>query len=407
VASPVVGATIPASGYTFYERDEVNAGWPTPTGTFTQGKGYIALPTLAGSTLTFSGQLNLSNLDVSLTWSGASSKGFNLIGNPYPSHLTWTKTFVDDATNVSLIEPSIYLRTNTGGAEATNGNHLWSTPTYNASTGAAVNAGTNIIPPMQAFWVRAKAAGNLTLDNSKLACSHESSNPFKARAVDTSKNLRLVLSDSQSKDEILLYFNENASNDFDRYDSPKMMNGSTSSIPDIYTMAGAEQLVINGMSTIPAEIPLYFKSNASTATQFSLSATEMSNFEAGNQVYIKNNKTGEQQLISDGSVYNFDKAADPTFSIIFKSTDVHAGAKNPELQNTIISKNANNQITVTCTGNLTNNNYVTVFNALGQKLIEKQLNNNFTVLPVPAASGVYVVTVRIAGEKITRKVTLN
>jgi len=338
---------------------------------------------------------------VALTYSGASSKGFNLIGNPYPSHLTWTKTFVDNVTNAALIEPTIYLRTNTGGAGATNGNHLWSTPTYNASTNAAVNGGTNVIAPMQAFWVRAKAAGSLTLDNTKLTRSHESSNPLKAPAVDTSKNLRLVLSDNQTNDEILIYFNAAASNDFDRYDSPKMLNGSTSTAPDIYTMAGTEQLVINGMSTIPAEIPLYFKANASIATQFSLSATEMSNFETGTLVYIKNNKTGEQQLISDGTVYNFDAATNPSLSIIIKAPGAVAGLGSNNSTTLNVYANAKGQITVAMPS-VNASDVVSVYNSVGQQLMSQSLTSTRTVLNKPFTSGVYVVKVN----DVTRKVVV-
>ena len=395
VSSPVVGATIPASGYTFYERDEVNVGWPTPTGTFTQGRGYIALPTLAGSTLTFSGQLNLSNLDVNLTWSGASSKGFNLIGNPYPSHLTWTAAFVD--ANTALIEPSIYYRTNSGTA---NNNHQWSNPTFNAHSGASIGGATGVIPPMQAVWIRAVAGGNLTLDNTKLERSHQVSNPLKARAENvSSQNLRLVVSDGQSSDEILVYFNANASNSFDAFDSPKMMNGSSSTVPDMYTMVGSEQLVINGMSSIPSEIPLYFKANASTAGQFSLSATEMSNFETGTLVYIKNNKNGEQQLISDGSVYSFDKASDPTFSIIIKAPGAVTGLGSNNSATLNVYTNAKGQITVAMPS-VKASDVVSVYNSVGQQLMSQSFTSTRMMLNKTFTAGVYVVKVNDVIRKV-------
>jgi hypothetical protein len=172
-------------------------------------------------------------------------------------------------------------------------------------------------------------------------------------------------------------------------------------------MAGAEQLVINGMSTIPAEIPLYFKANASTASQFSLSATEMSNFEAGTQVYIKNNKTGEQQLISDGSVYNFDKAADPTFSIIIKAPgtiDAIPTAAND--QNLLVYRNANNQIAVQIKGQLNDAYALDVYNSVGQRLISKQAAAGITLLEAPQ-SGVYFVTIKGNGANTTKKVVIN
>jgi len=407
VASPVTAAAAP-SGYTYYQRDEAQASWdtqPFTSGkTFIRGKGYIALPDATGSTLTFSGKLNMADTIVALTYSGASSKGFNLIGNPYPSHLTWTKTFVDDATNAALIEPSIYLRTNTGGSEATNSNQLWSTPTYNASSGAVVNSGTNIIPPMQAFWVRAKAAGNLTLDNAKLTRSHESSNPFKARAVDSSKNLRLVLSDSQSNDEILLYFNENASNDFDRFDSPKMMNGTNSTIPDLYTMAGAEQLVINGMSTIPAEIPLNFNANASKVSQFSLSATEIRNFDSETQIILKDKLQNVEYALTSGSQYNFtsDVAENNNrFSLIFRTQGAVTGIIKT-IDNSIMVYSNTMGIIVKVNDEKLIGSEVSVYNALGQRITSKQLNASTVQIDNSFIPDVYLVKVN----NITKKVVV-
>ncbi len=167
VSSPVSNAQAP-SGYTYYKRDETGSNpspvapatayWVNvPTGTvFAPAIGYSALPTADGQTLTFStqtgGSLNSLNspVSVALTWSGASYKGYNLIGNPYPCHLSWTTAFVDDLTNAALINPSIWYRTNAG---TTNASGQWSFQTFNAHSGQGVPSGvTGIIPPMQAFW---------------------------------------------------------------------------------------------------------------------------------------------------------------------------------------------------------------------------------------------------------------
>lgn len=400
VSSPVSAAVAP-SGFTYYQRDEAGASWTTQPfvagNTFVQGKGYIALPDAAGSTLTFTGQLNTDNVDVSLSWSGASSKGFNLIGNPYPSHLTWTKEFTD--ANASLIEPTIYYRTNSGNS---NNNHQWSNPTFNAHTGASVGGASKIIPPMQAIWVKAIAAGTLTLDKSLLTRSHQGSNPLKVSPIDESKRLRLVVSDGQSSDEILIYFNANASNGYDAYDSPKMINGVNSTVPDMYTMAGAEQLVINGMNDIPSEIPLYFNANASKSSQFSLSTTEISNFEAQTLIYIKNNKTGEQQLISDGTTYSFDAAAagnSPSFSLIFRVNNATTDLRNNNNSVLNVYANAEGQITVSLPS-VKENVVASVYNSLGQCVMTQPLTATHTVLNKEFTSGAYVVKVNGVSRKV-------
>jgi hypothetical protein len=389
VSSPVTSAVAP-SGYTYYQRDEAAASWTSFAvgNTFVPGKGYIALPNAVSTALAFSGQLNVGDVTVPLTWSGASSKGYNLIGNPYPSHMTWTKTFVD--ANAALIEPSIYYRTNAGSVNL-GGNAAWSFKTYNSSTNEFSPAGTtNIIPPMQAFWIRSKTAGDLVM-NSDLTRSHQASNPLKAPAGKNTdrQRLRLSINNGVATDETLIYFDADALNTFDRFDSPKMLKGANSTLPDMYTMADDEQLVINGMNTISAEIPLYFNANASTTTQYHLSAIEMTNFEAGTLVYIKNNKTGVQQLISNGQDFTFDATAEPTLSIIIKipgTTTALVEQKNTFFQ---AYSNKEGQI-ILSVPSVKNGDFVSVYNTTGQLLFNQSLSNSQTVLNKIFTQGVYV-----------------
>jgi len=211
--------------------------------------------------------------------------------------------------------------------------------------------------------------------------------------------LRLLASDGANNDETLVYFNSNASNDIDVYDSHKMLNSETSLGPDIYTMVGVEQLAINGMNTIPSEIPLYIKPNASTSGQFSLSATEVSNFESGTLVYIKNNKTGDQQLISDGSVYNFDVTSEPSLSIIIKAPGSVTGVDNNQSGRMNVYANAKGQMTVTIPS-LKGGEEARVYNSSGQCILNQSLTNSRTMLNKFFTAGVYVVKVNDTIRKV-------
>ena len=117
---------------------------------------------------------------------------------------------------------------------------------------------------MQAFWLRANTANadvsSLTLNNS-MCTANVSSNPLKSPAEKAAiqQVLRIQLSTGTNNDEAVLYSNPNASNNYDGYDSPKMFNNSAS-IAEIYSIAGAENVAINGLNSIPfdTEIPLGF-----------------------------------------------------------------------------------------------------------------------------------------------------
>ena len=407
VSSPVSNAVAPA-GYTYYGRNETlsNLGWVAVSvgAGLTAGKGYIALPGTGDAPITFTtqsgGTLNTGTIPVSLTYTPAatSGKGYNLIGNPYPSHLNWTKAFTD--ANVAKIEPSIWYRTKVG-----NGNTGgWSFKTYNAFTGDAVPLGTTgIIPPMQGFWVLAKQT--TTIDFTDDMRSHETGNPLKAPAANNvdRKKVRLQVSNGTRADEALLVFDSNASDNYDSYDSPKMMNNATD-IADIYTVADAKKLVINGMSNVKydTEIPIGFSTG--TAGDFSISANEFSNFDVGTRLILldKNYPTIEPELTPE-TAYHFSApvttASTNRFSLIFRAPGFTTGLKNTEKLNAQVFVNAANQITIIASEKT---NY-SIFNALGQMIENGTVNVKHETQNAKLNAGVYVVKVNNALSKVIIK----
>lgn len=413
ISSPVSGAVAPA-GYTYYQRDEAGASWtsqPFVVGnTFTPGKGYIALPDAAGSTISFSGTINNGEISIPLTWAGATSKGFNLIGNPYPSHLTWTQAFAEATTApdggvapATLIEPSIYVRTNAG---TTNGSGQWSFQTYNASTGLAVPSQAllsgGIIPPMQAFWVKAKQAGNLIL-TSDLTKSHQTGNPLKAPAVQTTDRqlIRLEVSNGTRTDETLLFFDANAENGYDRYDSPKFAEADTEL--QLFTTIANEKLVMNGLKTMPLNQEIALGFVPGSATSFSIKANQLTNLPSDVQVILKDNANdGVETNLTDGeSVYNFTttESSGNRFSLILRAPDVSTNVENTGKLYTRVITNASGQIEIHAPAN---SSYA-VFNAMGQKVSFGSTSSEVHALHLNLSSGMYVVKVNdITGKVIIK-----
>ena len=424
MTSPIAVATVP-TGQTYYSYDETgsNTGFTgsataywvaVPEGTtLNPMKGYIAQPG-APTTLSYTGTFNTGNQTISLTrTSGKTKEGFNLVANPFPSYLNWAMVDTTIATGAKIMS-SVWYRTKTSGGSYT-------FDTYNGGLDVATSNGatkvTNLIPPMQAFWVRVKegqSAGTLTFTNAMRTHVDNTLNKFKAPAQKnvTQKLLRLQVSNGMNTDETILCFNPNASNSFDGYDSQKMSNNSAS-IPEIFTITGTEQLVINGMNsiTLNQEIPLGFTTGQSNA--FSIKATEVSNFDAGTQVILNDNQTNTQWNLSDGLAYNFssDITSSNTsrFSVIFKSASISTGnIINDDNSNSIlIYRNANNLIMVNCLNGITGKTTVSVYNAIGQKLEEKPLTSSITVLGKSFTAGVYLVSVSASGKSSTQKVVID
>ena len=108
---PISGSWLPSgtygngTGYDMYLWNEPNScwiyqlditspiNWSTvhPGSDFAVGRGYLYSVQAANPTKEFVGKLNNGPLNYGLTFSGtdASLKGFNLVGNPYPSSIDW------------------------------------------------------------------------------------------------------------------------------------------------------------------------------------------------------------------------------------------------------------------------------------------------------------------------------
>lgn len=350
------------------------------------GKGYIAQPTGA-TTIEFSGT-TLNNADKSITLSrtvGKTKEGFNLVGNPYPSYITW----LESTATAAKVEPSIWYRTHNGSG--------YEFQTYNAPSGVGVpSSASGYIPPMQAFWVRViptETSGTLTFTNALRLHNDGTFSSLKAPAAKNSDRqlIRLQVSNGSTSDELVVYSNANASNGFDAYDSPKMLNGSTSAVPDMYTTAGSEKLVINGLNTLPLDvvIPVSFAANNASATSFTISANEISNLPSG--VTVKIIDKSVETSLSDGGTYTFtaDAGTTKTFGLILRSPGAVTGVENGKADNFSVYANTNGQLVIMAP---VKSNYA-VYNAVGQLVQNGKLNSEHETLNTKLSSGVYVVKI--------------
>lgn len=423
IASPVSGANSSvfsaSSLYPLYWYDEAQGSttpWAKITDTSTSlsvMQGYVAKMASDG-VVTFNGTLNNGSQTINIyRTTGQTKAGFNLVGNPYVSYLDW------DQVSKSNLLTSIWERTK-------NADNNYVFDTYNSTgqqylnnSGKGVN---NHIPPMQAFWVRVDngfSSGSLTVDNSMRSHNGNSfilgstvNDPvFKSSSskMDSQSVLRLQVSTGSNTDETLIYSNTSASNGFDAYDTPKMFNDS-GSIAEIYTVAGIEEVAINGLNTLPfdTEIPLGF--NSLTAGEFSIKVTQIYNLNSGTQIILKDYLDINNPVItnlSDGSSYIFssDVATYNTnrFSLILHAPSLETGTSNSISNGTgWVSINSNGQISLN--GSLKGETNVTVYNEVGQKLFSKNLIPNKQTIDYELIPGIYIVSVTNAGKSKTTKV---
>jgi hypothetical protein len=390
-------------------------GWTTLLGTdeLVNGKGYVSVATTGTGTLTpgtvsFNGTLNSGTVTVPVTRTESGiSRGYNLVANPYPSYLDWSLVTADGAN--ANIGTTMWFRTKTAGG-------LYTFSTYNSDGNVAVgnSATTTIskfIPPMQAFWIRVNAnigittySTSITFKNTMRAHKDVSGNTFKAPKLNTQQLLRLQISNGTYSDEAVVYFNANASNAFDKYDSQKMFENTSALKPEIYTQIGNEQLVINGLNAIQYDVEIPLGYIVKEAGVYSITRPEMTNFESGTHIILKDKLNGNTETeLSDGIVYNFNSditaATTDRFSLIFRAPGTTTGVNNAESLNAQVFVNAVNQITIIAAEK---SNFA-IYNAMGQLIENGILNTKHETRNNKLAAGVYVVKVNNQSTRVIVK----
>ena len=401
ISSPLTAATsstittVTENGLVYYN----GSTWVAAGTTMDVMKGYIVKSPNGNKTIKFTGgSLNTGNKSVTDL-----PLGFNLVGNPYASYVDFAQ-----ATKTG-VENSIWYRSKSSGS--------YVFQTYNVPSNVGANDGSAIIPPLQSFWIKTTSGTN-TFGFTNAMRSHQdqsvATNRLKAPAVSTQKMLRLEIANSTNKDETVVYFNENALNTFDEYDSQKMFN-ETAGVPEIYTHTDSKDLVINGFNTIQlnTEIPLGFRTGLIEPTNlYTLKATQLQNFGTDTElVLIDKDISNSETIMSEGSEYSFNSAAVNTtnrFSILFRAKGTTTGGccNNNEYKDILVYKNANNQICIDLKSELNKVQNIAVYNAMGQRITETKPMQANTILNVAFETGVYFVKLNIDNKTITRKVII-
>lgn len=261
--------------------------------------------------ITFTGKPNNGNLDVSdLTFTdndpvSQSSTlpnfydGWILLGNPYPSYLNW-KAVCKNLTNV---DNAIYVWDGNQYASYVNG-----------SKGGSGNLDSTIAP-MQAFFIHTTAPnGGFSLNN--FARTHATTNFLKksSQKNDNSKHnyLKLKFNANSFNDYFVVYFNKNATDNFDtKFDAIKLFASNYySKIPHIYSI---DKTLDYSIEALPVEdlnkkeLPLGYK--IGTAGTYTISVDKF-DFDKNENVYLYDKKADKSFKLYPGFSYQFYTQAD-------------------------------------------------------------------------------------------------
>jgi hypothetical protein len=412
VTSPIASATSavfsPSAGNKLWSHSEATASYTQISDdvtTLTPGLGYVARMK-DNTTITFTGTPNTGDKTVQVSRTGTSNffRGYNLVGNPYPS---FARIKSDD--NVD-IESSLWFRTKVAASSA------MIFDSYNILTGDSVSGSGNpisgYIPPMQAFWVKKTTVGTANITFKQAYRFHKdpitSGIKLRSAEADTTPCLRIRLSNGSTKDETLIKLYPNATDGFDAYDTHKMTN-SLDSFPEIFTMNGKEELAINGMrhDGRGKAVALGFRSGK--PGKFTFKVVEKRNMNDSLRVILKDKVRGIEKELGDTTSYEFTTDVPLTTSDRFS---IVIGKVATEISKTAASSadvftDNDRYIHIRLIGATSNNSIVKVYNTMGQEVGKFVNTTASAVLAKQFAPGVYVVNVSSEGLQFNKKVVIN
>ena len=294
-----------------YNESSTTSGWAdyvTTTYPLNPLEGYAANFGSSGVPITadVTGAVNSGPLSVTLyNHNNTYTKGFNLVGNPYPSPINWnaaagwTKTNIDNA----LYYFKASATDEYGGKYSTYINGVSSDDTV-----------SNIIPSMQGFFVHVTngppwpVTGTLSLDNNVRVTdlTHAFAKSGEKSSIPLLRLAAKFADDPASSDPMVIYFDEKAGKGFDsNLDALKLMN-TDYSVPNLYAIGtDGSKMSIDALPELREDticpIPLGIKLNRDGCIIFRLIDVDANL--SGKKIYISDMESGTEHDLLDKKEY--------------------------------------------------------------------------------------------------------
>ncbi len=358
------------TGYDLYLWDEpkscwkykLNAKWDSLNGgsnNFNVGRGYLYSVQATNQTKIFSGNLNNGTQSIALKYAGTdlTVKGFNLVGNPYPSSIDWQASSGWTRTNLT-----------TSGS----GYDMWiynpATSNYgviNSASGTGTNSVTRYIAPMQGFFVRAASSGTLGMTNAIRVAND--AYDWKSASFDPDVLSITVASEQNSgSDEARLLFGYPQNQE----GAPKLFSPATTA-PSLYLAEGTKNYTLRYLSDtlVNREVAVLFKPG--TTGRYTL--TFDFNPALFKTVILEDRQAKTIQNLNSQSTYRFSAtAADQPNRFLLHFAPIKE-FQILELPAKISSDG--NHILVDLT-QVDQSAHVAIYDILGRKVYEQQLGSN-------------------------------
>ncbi len=354
----------------------------------------------------FIGTPNQGTLAVNMQCTGTcivadNGNGWNLVANPYASPIDWESpewTKANLASTIYIWNPRInqYAQYNT------------------ANPGAATNGGSRYIGPGQSFFMKAIDSNPVLVANERVkTATFPDTLLFRLSAIEN--QLRLVLSnaDYESRDEIVVAFDETSSEAYEpQFDNYKPKLPMTVSNFSLINESG-EKLGVHTFKKPESDkrIPLQLDAIAS---KFELTANQLASFGNEFEFYLENKITGQLTRISENAPIAIsipegkEEQMSNAFSLVLRKTNQSSTSLNSGIR---AFPNPNNGDLISIWTNSSASGTLEIVDARGNIVSKSQLipegNTIKTTCLTEAAAGIYTLVWTTNSTRFSTRISVN
>ena len=380
-----------------------NFGWVWHDGPLSIMKGYDIFSESSFTTnytATTSESLNTGNYNIAITRTNVTNgeienrKGWNLIGNPYPSPIDW---LMESGWDKADINDAKYIWS------PTNNNY---TIFLGGSTPTGINGGTQYIPSNQGFWVQAAQNGNISVNNSARVGLMPSTPNYYKNGATISQELRLFTTGNGYTDETMIRFIPESTHEFDLNKDACKLLSNHDSVPQLSTLSGKTMLAINSLPEITHGLAIQLNFSCNTSGYYTIAIDDTSTINSAASIYLKDIR--EQKIINLNNAKKYKFYHNSTnnrsrFKVYFNPSEDIINNIEPDSYFTVSS--SKNKLSIIRNTTELHNGQVNIYNIVGQKIKSFNISNNTTTnIVLNITTGYYIVSIitnnHIANSKI-------
>jgi hypothetical protein len=373
-------------GFAKYESDSWSYFTSSSSDVLVSGTGYSTKLASTGD-ISFTGTLNTTDVETP-----SLSTGFNLIGNPFTSHIN-SATFLGAATSSNLDQTQIWL----WNQDPNGGSAMYEVKTAGESW---------TLPPGQGFFVKAISDGTVTFAESNQL---NTGGTFQK----TSKtDLKLLMNDGTNYRFFKIYYRDNASKGFDYGFEGETFGGIPNSLSVFTHLLEDNQGKNYQVQSLPNKdyetmvIPVGVIAAADKELTFT---AEAMNLPADLKVFLEDRENGViTRLDEQNNNYKvaLNEALNGTGRFYLHTSNSALSADDIAL--TGVRVFAPNKSTLRVSGINSANASVKIFSILGKKVLEKSFSSKgVSDINLPNLNtGVYIIQLNTEAGKLNKKIIL-